>query len=79
MAGSITDVTSLADRLSGAEIHHTISITSSKGIMFSVAVPGERWEIELMEDGTTEVEIFRSNGDITDASKVDELFDRFAQ
>jgi len=46
--------------------------------MFSVAVPGERWEIELTADGTVQIEVFRSDGEISDASKLDDLFARFA-
>ena len=78
MSGTIRDVASLAERLRVARIHFDLSVTSSESIMFSVAVPGERWEIELMGDGTLEIEVFRSDGEIADASKLDDLFARFA-
>jgi hypothetical protein len=78
MSGTIRDLTSLAERLNAARIHFDVSVTSSDSVMFCVAVPGEHWEIEVMADGTVEVEIFRSNGEISDASKLDDLFDRFA-
>jgi hypothetical protein len=32
--------------------------------MVVVSVPGERWEVEFMIDGSVEVEVFRSNGTI---------------
>jgi hypothetical protein len=78
MSGTIRDVTSLAERLSAAKIHYDVSITRPESILFSIAVPGERWEIEVMADGSIEIEVFRSNGEISDASKLDELFERFS-
>jgi hypothetical protein len=47
--------------------------------MISVAVPGQRWEIELMADGTVEVERFLSDGTIEDASVIDRLFADFTE
>jgi hypothetical protein len=32
--------------------------------MITVAVPGERWEIEFLDDGSIEIERFISNGKI---------------
>ena len=78
MSGTIRDVTTLADRLNAARIHFTVSINRPESVMFSVAVPGERWEIELTADGTVQIEVFRSDGEISDASKLDDLFARFA-
>lgn len=46
--------------------------------MFAVAVPGEHWEVEFMADGTVEIEIFESSGEISGAAKIDELFQRFS-
>jgi len=34
-------------------------------VMVVVAVPGERWEVEFLEDGRVEVERFVSNGVIS--------------
>jgi hypothetical protein len=33
-----------------------------EALMMSVAVPGERWEIEFFDDGTIELERFVSQG-----------------
>ncbi len=74
MPGSIADVTALAGRLDAARLSYELSIIRSESVLFSVAVPGERWEIELMIDGSTEVEVFRSNGEILDAASLDALF-----
>jgi hypothetical protein len=42
--------------------------------MVSVAVPGERWEIEFLADGSVEVERFTSAGEIYGEEALDELF-----
>ena len=46
--------------------------------MFTIAVPGERWEVEFFSDGSIEVEVFLSNGEIYDANKLSDLFQRFS-
>ena len=40
-----------------------------------VVVPGERWEVEFMDDGSIEVERFRRSGEVDDEKSFDELFD----
>lgn len=43
-------------------------------IMVEVAVPGERWEIEFMRDGSIEIEKYKSTGEIYDEKEIDALF-----
>lgn len=43
-------------------------------IMVTVSVPGERWEIEFFEDGTVEVERFKSSGGIEGEEALGVLF-----
>jgi hypothetical protein len=47
--------------------------------MVTVAVPGERWEIEFLDDGSVEVERFVSAGTIEDARALDDLFAVYAE
>ena len=42
-------------------------------IMVMVFAPGERWEVEFFEDGTVEVERFRSSGEIEGEDALDAL------
>jgi hypothetical protein len=42
-------------------------------IAIEVTVPGERWEIEWLESGDIEIEIFRSSGEIFDDQALSEL------
>jgi hypothetical protein len=47
-------------------------------IMVEIAVPGERWEVEFLEEGEIEVERYVSNGHIADESALADLFARFS-
>lgn len=46
--------------------------------MVQIAVPGDRWEVEFMVDGSVEVERFHSNGQIAGSAALEELFARFS-
>jgi len=46
--------------------------------MVEVAVPGERWEIELHADGEIGVEVFKSVGGIQGSEALEDLFRRFS-
>jgi hypothetical protein len=59
-----------------AKIHYRLSDPRDDAIMVEATVPGERWEIEFAEDGAVEVEVFRSDGQIRDASALADLLSR---
>ncbi len=65
-------------RLRDAKIHHQLRHTREDAVSVDVAVPGERWELDFLQDGTVEVEIFRSDGQIHEESKLTELFASFS-
>jgi hypothetical protein len=46
--------------------------------MVEIAVPGQRWEVEFMEDGSIEIEKFISSGQIFDGKEIEELFSEFS-
>jgi hypothetical protein len=52
------------DELRRGKIYYRLSQHRDHAIMVEVSVPGERWEIEFMDDGTVEAEVFKSNGAI---------------
>jgi hypothetical protein len=59
---------------------HSIAYTVDSvrdAIMVSVAVPGERWEVEFFADGHVEVERFPSAGDIEGEEALKRLIDAF--
>lgn len=72
----LSALTDFVDRLDAAEIHYTLSSIRAGAILVEVSIEDERWEVEFMTDGDVEVEIFTSNGDIHDASILEDLFER---
>jgi hypothetical protein len=65
-------------RLEAARLQYRLEQTHHDAIAIEVVVPGERWEIEFLETGEVEIEIFRSNGEILDAQALDDLYARFS-
>jgi hypothetical protein len=61
-------------RLEESHLHYAIGHARDEAIMVTVAVPGERWEVEFLVDGSVEVERFVSTGVLGDAGSLDELF-----
>lgn len=49
-----------------------------EAIMVEVAVPGERWEIEYLDDETVEIEKFISDGKLYDKAELDTLIRDFS-
>jgi hypothetical protein len=46
--------------------------------MIEVAVPGQRWEIEFMEDGTVEIEKFICDGLFYEEEELKVLINKFS-
>lgn len=49
-----------------------------EAIMVEVAVPGQRWEIEFLEDGTVDVEKFISDKSMYDVNELETLFKEYS-
>lgn len=47
-------------------------------IMVEVTVPGQRWEIEFMDDGSVEIEKYISGKDMYDVNELETLFKEFS-
>jgi len=71
-------VLSLLKRLQGARIYYTLAHNQEDAITIQVVVPGQRWEIDCYVDGAIEVEIFKSDGTMQDATIIDRLFHDFS-
>jgi hypothetical protein len=63
------------DHLEAANLSFQITSVRPDALMVAVAVPGERWDIEFMNDGSVEVEVFRSDGNIEGSDEIERLFD----
>ena len=65
--------------LRAGKIHYRLDQHRDDAIMVEVAVPGERWEIEFLDDGTVEAEVFVSDGTIRDSHALDDLLTRHGE
>src|SRR5215467_2891779 len=63
--------------LERGEIHYTLQSCRDAAIMVLVTVPGERWEVEFLVDGSVEIERFISNGEIYGEETLGELFMKY--
>lgn len=58
---------------------YTLGHHREEAIMVTVAVPGERWEVEFLRNGSVEVEKFISNGEIAGEEVLSALFTRYSE
>lgn len=68
-------------RLEQAKIWYRLNQIRDDALMVEVHVPGERWEVELVDYGDEvrwEIERYVSNGKIDDETALDELFTKFS-
>jgi hypothetical protein len=66
----------LLNRLSAANLAFELCHSRHDAIMVTVVVPGEHWEIEFLDDGEVQVEIFRGDGEILGPEAIEDLFRR---
>jgi len=59
---ALSEICLLLAELDQRHVPYQIQIVRPDALMVSVAIPGERWEIEFFDDGHVEVERFTSNG-----------------
>jgi hypothetical protein len=69
----------LCKKLENAGIWNEIRAFREDGLTVLARVPGEYWEIDLLEDGTTDVEVFRTAGDLEDESSIERLISEFGE
>jgi hypothetical protein len=74
MMAKLSTLTGFLDRLDGSDIHYTLTSIREGSVLVNVTVPGERWEVEFMEDGEIEIEVFKGDGEVYDFSIIEDLF-----
>ena len=80
MKSNIFDkLVSFLQSLEQQKIVYTLAHNRDEAIMVIVAVPGERWEVEFLSNGSVEVEKFISNGEIAGEESLNELFARYSE
>jgi hypothetical protein len=69
----LKELNSLLNNLEANNIYYRLNKIRNESIMIEVAAPGQRWEIEFMEDGTIEIEKFISDKKMYDATELEVL------
>jgi hypothetical protein len=63
------------NRLDRASVSYRLGHTRPDSVMVEVALPGWRWEVEFMADGSVEIERYQSVGGVVDQPELlEELF-----
>ena len=70
----LKDLNSFLNKLETNNIYYRLNKIRNESIMIEVAVPGQRWEIEFLEDGTIEIEKFISDKKMYDRAELEVLF-----
>src|SRR5256885_733912 len=70
-------VASIKRQLKSAAISYIDCVRRDGALSLDAVVPGERWEIDVLDDSSVEIEVFKSDGEIYDESKINELVRRF--
>ncbi|MED1205296.1 hypothetical protein [Heyndrickxia acidicola] len=74
----IRDFIQFLNKLEDRHIYYRLNKVREEAVMVEVAVPGQRWEIEFMEDGTVEIEKFISDREYYDGEEIETLFKDFS-
>ena len=68
-----------SERLKSAGIWHEIRGFRQDGVSILAHVPGEYWEIDFLEDGKIDVEVFRTTGALDDESAIERLLSEHSE
>lgn len=69
----------LVRELEAAQISFRVTHHRYDGITIEATVPGERWEIDVLEDGDVDFERFVSTGGVQSEDVLAEFIARFAE
>ena len=76
--GNLKDINKFLNILEENTIYYRLNKIRPESIMVEIAVPGQRWEIEFMEDGTIEIEKFISDGEVYSEKELEVLLKEFS-
>ncbi len=74
----LKELIAFLNKLEERSIFYKLNKVRNEAIMVEVAVPGQRWEIEFLEDGTVDIEKFLSDKDMYDVNELETLFKEFS-
>ncbi len=74
----LNDLIKFLNKLEERKIYYKLDKIRNESIMIEVTVPGQRWEIEFMEDGSIEIEKFISDGRLFGIEELEVLFNNYS-
>ena len=74
----LKELINFLNKLEDSNIFYKLNKVRNEAILVEICVPGQRWEVEFMEDGTVEIEKFISDGDFYDVKEIETLFKNFS-
>ena len=74
----ILDLIEFLNKLEKSHIYYKLDKIRKESILVEVAVPGQRWEIEFMDNGTIEIEKFIADGCYYHEEELQVLFREFS-
>lgn len=74
----LSEFIALLNKLEDHSIFYELKKYRREAIMIDVSVPGQRWEIEFLDDGSVDIEKFIADGDMYDAKELETLFKKFS-
>jgi hypothetical protein len=74
---ALTTAAEFCRELDRRQVGYELKIVRDEALLLSVAVPGERWEIEFFDDGHVELERFTSQGVADAPDALRQLLDWF--
>lgn len=77
-AVGIKKLINFLNKLEDNKIFYKLDKVRDESIMVEITIPGQRWEVEFMEDDTVEIEKFISDGNYYDSKELETLFKDFA-
>ena len=73
----ICDFIEFLDKLEKNKIYYRLNKIRDS-VLIEIVVPGQRWEVEFMADGTIEIEKYLSDKTIYSATELEVLFRDFS-
>ena len=77
-SAELSELLDFLAELDARKIHYHLTSVRSDAVMVEISVPGQKWEVEFMLDGSVEVERFTSDGTIAGREALGDLFERFS-
>ena len=69
----------IIEKLKAAKIHFELAYHRYDGISINATVPGERWEIDVLEDGDVDFERFVTDGGVVGEPEMNEAIAKWAE